>query len=621
MKNISIIIILWFLFQTAFGQIPYRECTTCPTTENTASINTIYNYSSVYYYTPWEVTSDYGPRRVSIYDWHNGIDLRPYPGGSSDNHRGTGILSIEDGTIEHIKISGGGYKYIVVNGTEHYGYGHIFNSTELHLIDMPTITEGNFILKFAENPDQDESCIFIKNNQKAISYISGMTLLINNGAPFDGSYATGCGSTWKGIKVYGGNSDFDVKFTNGAIVENTSKAAVSMFAPEPWPDITQWGNGILQADNTTFNNTKRMVEFISWSPLPNPSYIVDCVQNGGKWGITNWNCQGILVQDNEFNDITEHCIGTETGSFTITRNEFNSGQNDILINHVSAGISTIVSSNVFNGSNTGYNARGTTFAQNEISNNNFQTGQLDVMNDGHNQYELSENNITATYGSASFDNGGGIGDVHNNEFTGNIAGTIPIGSNPDYNFYENCYNTTSIDNYIDGQVSPIIHSSGSAANNCFTHQGIASSSISDIDGNPNPFKYLEPADAIVNCKDAILAHTNVDRVPFGLDIVINCGSNITGGGPTGINYCFPRKWIQEDVWSAYLWLKSKLVEIENDPNLTIEQKEWFKTIYKRCFWRVRGYLFEIYIKKGEYTEARELYTDENHDDADVYIFS
>ena len=127
-----------------------------PPTENTAAINTIYNYSNVLYYTPQEVTSDYGPRYLSTnnsYDWHNGIDLRPFPGGSTkDNHRGTGILSIEDGTVEHLKIDFSGYKYLVINGTQHYGYGHIFNSTELHNITMPTITEGNFILKNGDFP-------------------------------------------------------------------------------------------------------------------------------------------------------------------------------------------------------------------------------------------------------------------------------------------------------------------------------------------------------------------------------------------------------------------------------------------------------------------------------------
>lgn len=64
----------------------------------------------------------------------------------------------------------------------------------------------------------------------------------------DGGYLTSLCNTWEGIKVYGGNSDFDVKTMNDAIIENTSSAAVSMFAPVPWPEVQQYGNGILHAE-------------------------------------------------------------------------------------------------------------------------------------------------------------------------------------------------------------------------------------------------------------------------------------------------------------------------------------------------------------------------------------
>lgn len=482
------------------------------------------------------------------------------------------------------------------------------------VLEKPMSVFGDLIIKSGVTFTVKSSIYFSENSR----------VLVEEDAKFivDGGLLTnGCGPTWQGIKVYGGNHDFDVKFTNNAVIENTSQAAVSMFAPEPWPQITNWGNGILQADHTTFNNTRRIVEMMSWLPLPNPSYIRECVQNGGKWGITNWNCQGVDVRDNVFNEITDHCIVTEVGSFTIVGNEFHSGQNDILFNNVSAGISTLVESNQFYGSNTGYNARGTTFAQNQIWNNNFQTGFNDVMNDGSNQYDLKANNVTSVFGAATFDSGGGIADVHKNDFLGNLAGAIPIGSNEDYNFFENCYSTTYIDNYIDGQISPLIHSSGSTANNCFTHIGNPGASVQDIGGNPSPFTYLEPTDIPLDCQNAILAHQNVNRVPNGPKGSIDCGSNLEGGITHTDNYCWPRRWIKDDVLYAYDWLNAKLAEIENNPNLTADQKAWYKQIYKRCFWRVRGYLFEIYMQEGQYGEARNLYAAESHEDAKVYIYS
>lgn len=453
--------------------------------------------------------------------------------------------------------------------------------------------------------------IILKENAK---------LIVNGGI-----ISNWCGEEWRGISVTGGNSDFDVRFTNSATIENTNSAAVSMFAPLPWPQIQQYGNGILKADNTTFNNTKRIVEFMAWQTLPNPSYIRDCVQNGGKWSITNWNCQGIDISNNVFNNITNECIITDGGFFTIKENEFNSGKIDILFNSASAGISSIIESNQFNGSNTGYNARGTTFAQNEILKNNFYTGLVGVFNDGHNHYRLQKNIITATYGSVSADNGSGIADVHNNDFSGNQVGTFVIGMNSDYNFYKNCYSTSSVDNFILGQVSSIISDEDfGPAHNCFTHSGFLSSSVQDLGGNPDPFIYIEPLhenDYPYDCEYALLAHPNVTRLPFDEGELPDCGPN-SEGGVSEWSYSWPNKWDKDTVLLAYTWLTNKLNEVEISTSISEEQKERLTQFYLRSLRRVIGYLSEIYLNEGNYDDARDLYSEDTHGiDAIVFIFS
>ncbi|MBK7182129.1 MAG: hypothetical protein IPH89_03950 [Bacteroidetes bacterium] len=67
------------------------------------------------------------------------------------------------------------------------------------------------------------------------------------------------------------------------------------------------------------------------------------------------------------------------------------------------------------------------------------------------------------------------------------------------------------------------------ANNCFTHDGTASSSIPSITGTPNPFYYIEPSGTDVDCRDAILAHPNVNRFQFGPSNLPepNCGLGLT----------------------------------------------------------------------------------------------
>ncbi len=140
-----------------YGQlkvIKYSICSDCPLSDNSAEYSIMYNYHTTPAdYTPREITSDYGARNLSQYDWHNGIDLRPYPPGSADTHRGTAIQSIEQGQIEHIKFLKGGYKYIVIGdpsspSTPKYGYGHIFNSLEVPTNPLDLLSDGNFFMTF-----------------------------------------------------------------------------------------------------------------------------------------------------------------------------------------------------------------------------------------------------------------------------------------------------------------------------------------------------------------------------------------------------------------------------------------------------------------------------------------
>ncbi len=479
-------------------------------------------------------------------------------------------------------------------------------------IDQPMSVFGDLIVK--------EGVTLTVTSEIYFSELSRVIVEPNAKFIVDGGLLTSkCGETWKGIKVHGGNTDFDVKITNGAVVENTSKAAVSMYAHEPWPEIQNFGNGILQADNSTFNNTHLIAEFMSWSPLPNRSYIRDCVQNGGLWSIVNWNCQGIEISDNIFNDIDHSAIVTEMGSFNITGNNFNSVKNDILFNNTSVGISTRVILNEFNGLDKGYNARGTTFGQNIIRNNKFANGEIGVMNDGHNQYDLVMNTMTSKVGSVSINNGAGIADVHDNEFSGNFVGAFPIGNNYDYNFFKNCYSTIFRDNYIIGSISPVVHSNGAAADNCFTHQGNDNSTIQDIGGNPDPFVYIEANDNSLDCRDAILADLSITRFPFGEgEIPTDCGSTLTPEVVEG-NYFYPGL-IQGEILEAQNWMNDRLVEIGNDPNLSAQEYERVNYIYSSALWRIKGSLFEFYVKEGLFEDARSLYSEELKDDSKVYKF-
>lgn len=511
-------------------------------------------------------------------------------------------------------------------------------TTDLHnAIDCNSLSDGGCAIKVSSNATistpmsvygniiiQDgitltiTSEVYLSEHSQII--VRPHAKLIVNG----GKLTNGCGNFWKGVVVYGGNSDFDVKFMNNAIIENASGAAVSMFAPESIPTIWGYGNGILHSENTTFNNVRRIVELMSWNPLPNSSYIRNCVQNGGRWSITNWNCQGVEVKDCIFNSITDHCIVSEAGSFVIENNVFNSGMNDILFNNTSAGIASIIKGNTFRGSNVGYNARGTTIAQNMIFNNRFQTSWLDVLNDGHNNFDLMRNEITGLFGAASFANGLGVADVDFNQFNTNLIALTLIDQNPDFNFFENCFNSSYSDVFINGTVSGII-SSGfiGAANNCFTHNGSYSSGIPSITGSPSPFYYIEPPGTVVDCRDAILAHPNVNRFQFGPTYLPepDCGLSpallINGNDLSGCNSGNPYSNLPELINN----LMTNITLVQQNTNLSNIEKQIQLSGLNKCLKKAKDQYFEDLIKLEDFTEARSIYSMEQTDDARIKVFS
>ncbi|MCG2725064.1 MAG: hypothetical protein L6420_02195, partial [Elusimicrobia bacterium] len=74
----------------------------------------------------WIITSDYGPRSLPGYDFHEGID---YSAGVGDTDMGTPISSVESGYITNI-VSRGDFYNIDVKGYEeghNWLYGHIFS--------------------------------------------------------------------------------------------------------------------------------------------------------------------------------------------------------------------------------------------------------------------------------------------------------------------------------------------------------------------------------------------------------------------------------------------------------------------------------------------------------------
>jgi hypothetical protein len=269
-------------------------------------------------------------------------------------------------------------------------------------IDRDIISEDGATLIVEEKLSMaDKAKIIVKANGKLI---------------VDGGIITSCGNKWEGIQVYGGLSGYDIEIINNSTIENTSKAAVSMFATGGW--LLGDGNAQVLLDNSTFKNCKSMLAMGSRNPSFNRTKVNDCTHNQGKWSVTNWNCLGVEITNNTFNNVSDECIVTSSGQLKIEGNEFHSGLADVLFANVLPGFGSNLSFNEFYGNNTGVRSLGSSLGQHLIEKNQFLAGEFDVFMDGDNNYIIRNNDITADYGIVSVDNGLSSNEISYNDVNG-----------------------------------------------------------------------------------------------------------------------------------------------------------------------------------------------------------
>lgn len=438
----------------------------------------------------------------------------------------------------------------------------------------------------------------------------GAKLIVNGG-----KITNLCDVYWRGIKVYGGNSDFDVKITNAAVIENTSAAAVSMFAPEPWPAVQNWGNGILHAENSFFNNTRRMVEFMSWSAMPNSSYIINCRQNGGLWGVTNWNCRNILIENSVFINLKRDAIVTEKGNFYLKHNIFQTENNGVRLNHTTVSMPTNMFENVFSGEFAGLNSYGYTFGLNNINNNLFTPeSTIGIFMEGNNTFKARKNYFMNILGSAVMNIGITSPGAHiENTFEFGEINLYSEGENKSYTFLENCFQSSYADVYIQGSVIPIVGGEGLIpANNCFTHGGNDASLVQDIGGYVNPPIYyiVPPDDSPQDCRSLINTTSGVTAInalnDFGLP---ECA--VFHESEIDFVYCNPENF-GDDLTAAYNYISELYYSTLNPQQ---------KALVKSCYDLIKSKLSGELAAEGNFTQLRLLYADFSEDQDYVNTFS
>jgi len=488
-------------------------------------------------------------------------------------------------------------------------------------VTAPMNIYGDLIVKSGHTLTLKDE-VFLSEDS-SIDVESGGKLII------DGALLTTlCGvNTWEGIRVAGGNSDFDVMTMNGAVIENTS-TAISMFPPNiPWPAVQNFGNGIVLADNTTFNNCRRMAEFIAFKPSVNKSKFTNCNQYGGEFGITNWHCEGVEVDNCNFFDITDYCIGAYDGTYTLTNNDFYGTNYEVLYTNTKSGKESIIESNNFNTAEIGLRAMGNHVGILLINSNNFYSPTAGIYMEELNEYIIEGNLFDGPqYGAYCQQNGVDIvNNINDNIFEGNNMGIVSLEDNDKLSFMRNCFNTGTVDIRIDGLVALMI-GGDRYAGNCFTHKGSVSSNVPDMGGNlklrPNlqfSFIYNEPNDNIENCIDAVKA-----------DLKISIDDSNTGMGKDFCNEpldpeapdtpCFDPERNISDLSQAVETLQNDIQSV-NQSGMSELQKQIETYTAERCLSKFKGQLYELFLEDHDFAAAQALFTPARNFSDHIAIFS
>jgi len=475
----------------------------------------------------------------------------------------------------------------------------------------------------------EESSIDVEAGGKLI--IDGA--LLTTGCEFD---------TWKGIRAAGGNTDFDVMTMNGAVIENTSEAAISMVLPSiNGTPIQQSGNGILLADNTTFRNCERMAELMAFSPSSNNSRITNCIQWHGEYGVTNSQCEGVLVQDCAFFGPRKNCIELTDGSYDLINNEFfGTGEVEVLFANTSSGTKSTLESNTFRTADIGFHALGTHVGEVQVEGNTFFNPAIGILMDNLNDYSI-ENNLFTSSGTGIVCAQNGIkifNNISRNVFTGNKEGIRTFLRNDGLTFLNNCFDCSSIDIELNsGTMAPRI-GDGAPAGNCFTHRGAFNHPVYDIGGTPIPlpnsnsdFKYLyfETEDTVDDCFDGLKSDPEIidrPKVQGAADdsfcIPDNSEDPQTPEHPDDPHTptpCNPESTI-EGFTTAIEDLNVQIEDV-NVSDRTQEEKDILTSQPKRCLSRAQGNLYSLYVENKNYDLAREIFQPAENFEEHIAVYS
>lgn len=242
-----------------------------------------------------------------------------------------------------------------------------------------------------------------------ILFTSDARLIVERGGKLvlDHGELRTCADEWPGVIVKG-NSILDQPDPNGlpspseagilisknrSIIEK-AHVGISTNYYGAWTD-QDWG-GLVQCELTEFLNCWKGVEFMKYEK-ENKSFFKYCRFNDSKEGVSIWACNGILFENNNFDNLTTGILSVDAEFRVWFNNTIQNCENGILAMAGSNGIADIEieRNNQFLNNDFGIILSGNTGTKlPKIDRNYFERNHKAILIDGDTRYLISNNNFT-----------------------------------------------------------------------------------------------------------------------------------------------------------------------------------------------------------------------------------
>ncbi|MCB0691912.1 MAG: T9SS type A sorting domain-containing protein [Saprospiraceae bacterium] len=440
-------------------------------------------------------------------------------------------------------------------------------------------------------------------------------IIVERGANLivDGGLITSCDDPWQGIVVEGdasSNSQVNagkVELMNGAVIENAN-VGVSMYPTHiAWPNTPAYYGGLVTANNATFRNGNKAVEFMKYGVgyTPDQSSFIDCTfENMSKSAITIWADNGIEFDNCSFTNIAENGIGAYD-SEVLVHNGCEFISNDIGVNLYNTFPNLVSSSigfesddsNEFACTTNGVYALATAGIETlELQNNTIYGGSEGVKFSGISLFDVRNNDIVGSdIGVDLLSTGEWNSDVRSNQISSSRIGSEATYTNKFVEYLNNCFQySSSTDILVNaGEIHVKQGDESKAASNCFSQGGIP-----EIDNTGNPLIYYFVKD------DEPLSSCEYPSNSLNIEIKNNSTGKYSDGCGTGnvqnvinsTSICGGPYKNKAELLQAIQDLEADISNVENNGIISPAYKTYLLALYKRCLKKLKAQVIIIIVE-------------------------